>query len=148
MAGNGAGEVFGDQIERGVPGDRFELPRTFCTSAPQRHGETIRVMDAFGIARDLGTHYAIGVRLVSPVHTPDAGKALRTRVNLDLERADARAVVRADARKLRRSSSGIHGSRHPDVSEPGTPTVLPGDSKQIIAVAGARKHALTRVELN
>src|SRR5262245_259678 len=33
-------------------------------------------------------------------------------------------------------------------SEPGTPTVLPGDADQVVTVAGARGHAAARVKLD
>jgi hypothetical protein len=49
-----ARERLGDLVERVVPGDRLELAGPFRPDPPQRPAQTLRMMEALGIARDLG----------------------------------------------------------------------------------------------
>ena len=93
-----------------IPADGPELARTLGAGAQQRFGQPIRVVDALGIARDLRADHAVGVALaLEPAHAPDA----RIGQNLDLERAGARAIMRAHGRtkgRLRGKRS-IHRAR-------------------------------------
>src|ERR1700689_5469675 len=62
-------------------------------------------MDALGIARHLRAHDALGVGVGrSAMHAPDAVPA----DHLDIERADRRAVVRADGGAARDVEWGVH----------------------------------------
>src|SRR3546814_3871737 len=60
--------------------------------APQRRGQAVGMMNPLGVARDLGADNAVGIVVAArAAHLADA----RARQPLDLERAGARAVVRA-----------------------------------------------------
>ena len=50
----GLQEFLRDDVERVVPGDRLELTGALRADAAQRLGQPVLVMDALGIARDLG----------------------------------------------------------------------------------------------
>src|SRR5262249_23986371 len=94
MALRRSGEVIGDDVERVVPGDRREaLGIALGTGAAQRLRETLRVMLALGIARDLAADDAGGVGMPGPA----VDAADRARVDpLHRERAHARSIMRAD----------------------------------------------------
>ena len=59
-----AEKFLGDQIERIVPRDRREVARPFRSFAHQRPGQPVRMVDALGIARDLGADHPRGVAVV------------------------------------------------------------------------------------
>ncbi len=87
----GAGEGFGDEIERVVPGDRRELPGALGAGAAQRLQQAIGMMRPLGVARDLGADHAGGIGVVGGA--ADAADGVRIE-HLDLERAGRRAIVR------------------------------------------------------
>src|SRR5262245_41213978 len=68
----GLNEFFRDQIERVVPGDFFELARPFFSLAPQGLQESLRMMLALGVTRDLRADHSRGVVVVfRAMHAPD-----------------------------------------------------------------------------
>ena len=105
MLALGFQERLGDAVERLVPRDRHKLPRAFRADARQRAGQPVRMMDAFGIARHFRADDALGVGMVGrAMHPTDAVSA----DHLDVERADRRAVVRADGRAAHDVERGVH----------------------------------------
>ena len=104
----GADELSGDDIERVIPGDRSELAAAFAADAPQRLREAVGMMDALGVARDLGADHARRVGIVlGAAHAADRALA----EHLDLERAGRRAVVRTGRGGNARAKGLIHGIR-------------------------------------
>src|SRR6202521_2204060 len=93
---SGAGQPFSDEVERVVPRGWLERGMTDALVADpaQRHREPLRVVLTLGIARDLGADDAVGV--VLRLGAPDAANVAAI-CPLDLERAGAWAIVRADA---------------------------------------------------
>ena len=91
--GDGRLQARGDEVERVVPSNRLELSAALGADSAQRVHQAIGVVHAFGIARDLGADDAIRVRLRRPA---DAADALGRKA-LDIQRANAGAIVRADA---------------------------------------------------
>ncbi len=92
MLAFGGIEAIGDLVERLVPGDSRELARTFGPGPPQRMQQSVRVMNALGIARDLGADDAGGIGLqLGPAHPADALAV----EDLDIERAGRGAIMRA-----------------------------------------------------
>ena len=90
------GQRLGDLVERIVPGDRLEgiEARAFFADPAQRLREAFRMMLPLGVAGDLGADHTLGVGLRrSPSDPADAAPVEA----LDLERAGARAVMRAHA---------------------------------------------------
>ena len=59
----GGVEAIGDFVERLVPGNPRELPGALRPGAAQRMHQPVRMMDALGIARDLGADDAGGIGL-------------------------------------------------------------------------------------
>src|SRR5713101_6286155 len=95
VAPRGLGEGLGDAVERLVPGDRHERcdPYPLVADAAQRRLETLRVVLPLGIARDLGADHARRIGMILAAVDPSD----RPRVEpLHLERAGARAIMRAD----------------------------------------------------
>ncbi len=93
MALGGARERLGNLVEGIVPGDRREFSGTLRPDPAERAGEAVRVMEALVIARDLGADHARGVGIaVRASHLAEPAAVQ----SLDLERAHARAIVRAD----------------------------------------------------
>src|SRR4029077_13327280 len=88
----GARELFGHDVERVVPGNRRKLAATFGADTAQRTLQSVRVMYALGIARDLGADYARRVGIIP--RTTDAADRMVVE-NLDFERTGRGAVVRA-----------------------------------------------------
>ena len=86
-------ERLGHGVERLVPGDPRELPGALRADAAERVEEPVGVMDALGVAPHLLADDAgrVGVARGAPHPADRAGVEA-----LDLERARARAVVRAD----------------------------------------------------
>ena len=84
-------EARGDLVQRLVPGDARELAGAFRSGAAQRIQQPLGMMDALGVARDLGADDAgrIGL-LLRAAHPADAAAV----EHLDVERAGRRAVVR------------------------------------------------------
>ena len=97
MASRGALEGLGHLVQGRFPGDRLvgPDPLAFRPDTAQRMSEAIGVMLALGIAGDLGADHPGGIAV--PGRAPDLADAGR-RQALDLERAGARAVMRADGR--------------------------------------------------
>ncbi len=111
MAGRGALEGFRHLVQRRLPGDLLVSPDPlpFRPHAAQRMGQAIGVMLALGIAGDLGADHPRGIAV--PGRAPDLADA-RRRQALDLERAGARAVMRADGRdEVEGHASGFQGSQ-------------------------------------
>ena len=96
---------FGDDVERIVPGDRGELAAALGADAPQRTREAVGMMDALGVARDLGADHAGRVGIVLGAADTADGALVE---DLDLERAGRRAVVRTG----RGSDAGADGLIH------------------------------------
>ena len=96
MALGGAGQLFGDLVERLVPGNRREgdSADAFLADPAQWPRQPRRMMLAFGVTGNLRTHHAPGIGLRrGSAHPPDA-----TAVDaLDFERARARTIMRTDA---------------------------------------------------
>ncbi len=86
-----------------------ELAGALRPDAAQRLGQTVLVMDALGVARDLRADDAGRVALIA--RAVDAADA-RAVDHLDVERADGRAVVRTD----RGTSHDVEGRVHGDLS--------------------------------
>src|SRR6202790_1445435 len=84
-------ELRGDLVQRLVPGNPRELSRALRSGPAQRMHQPIRMMDAFGIARDLGADDACGIGLQFGAAYP-ADRA--TVDHLDVERAGRWAIVR------------------------------------------------------
>ena len=101
----GAGELFGDKIECVVPGDRGELAAPLGTDPAQRMLETVWMMHPLGITRDFGADDAGGVGVI--FGAADATDRL-VAVNLDLERAGRRTIVRTS----RSGDTGADGLVH------------------------------------
>src|SRR5579863_1112694 len=98
VALGGASQPFGDEVERVVPRDRFEggMADALAADPAQRHRQALGVVLPLGVAADLGANDTIGVALGAGA--ANAADAVRTDP-LDLERAGARAVVRAYAER-------------------------------------------------
>ena len=81
-----------DLVERLVPGNPRELARALRPDAAMRIDQPVRMMDAFGVAADLGADHArrIGLQL-GTAHPADRGIV----DHFDIERAGRRAIVRA-----------------------------------------------------
>ena len=84
-------EFFGDEVERRLPARLLPCPLAFGAGAHQRLQQAVGMMDALGIARDLGADDAGRVAVV--LGAMDAADAVRAE-DLDVERAGRRAVVR------------------------------------------------------
>ena len=90
--GGGAGEGVGDAVERVVPGDLAELGGAFGAGAQEGVEDAAGVVDALGVAGDFVADDAGGVGVVGAADGADRGAVEQ----LDVERAGAGAVVRAD----------------------------------------------------
>ena len=68
-------ERLGDFIQRGLPRDRAKLPRSLLAYPLQRLLQAVRMVDSFGVARDLGANDAIRVTIgCSAPDSADAGR--------------------------------------------------------------------------
>ena len=84
-------ETRGDFVERFVPGDARELTGALRPGPAHRIEQPVGMMDALGIARDLGADDAGGVGLLlGTAHPADAAAV----DHLDVERAGRWAIVR------------------------------------------------------
>ncbi len=82
-----------DPVERLVPTDRRELAGAFWPDPHQRLCQAVGVVDALGVARDLGADNPRRVALLGrAANAPDP----RAADDLDVKGADRRAVMRAD----------------------------------------------------
>ena len=84
-------EARGDLVERLVPGDARELAGALRPGAAHRIEQPLGMMDALGVARDLGADDAGRVGLLFRAADPADGAAVD---HLDVERAGRRAVMR------------------------------------------------------
>lgn len=84
-------EPRGDLVQRLVPGDPRELAGTFRPGAAHRVEQPVRMMDTFGVARDLGADDTGGIGLQLGPADPADALALD---HLDVERAGRRTVMR------------------------------------------------------
>ena len=91
-----AHERFGDLVQRVVPGDRRERARALRADPAQRLRQPVGMVEALGVARDLGADHAGRVRVA--LRALDLAQAPAVQL-LDLERAHRRAVVRTDGRQ-------------------------------------------------
>ena len=87
----GADKLFGNDVERVIPGNRRELAAAFAADAPQRLREAVGMMDALGVARDLGADHACRVGIV--LGAADAADRVLVE-HFDLKRAGRWAIVR------------------------------------------------------
>ncbi len=96
VALGGAGQPFGDLVECRVPRDRLEggAAHALVADPAQWLRQPVGVMLALGIARDLGADHTRRVGLAAGAVDPADAIAVDA---LDLERAGAGAVMRADA---------------------------------------------------
>ncbi|MNE64233.1 hypothetical protein D3C80_1596350 [compost metagenome] len=86
-------ECVGDLVERSLPGKLLPVAIALRPFAALRHHETARMIDALGIARDLGADDARRIGIVRrPAHAADP--AVLGQINI--QRAGARTVVRTD----------------------------------------------------
>ena len=70
-------EAIGDLVQRLVPRNPRELPGAFRAGAAQRMHQPIRMMDALGVARDLGADHAGGIGLqLGAAHPADGGASI------------------------------------------------------------------------
>ena len=85
-------EFLGHKVERGLPACLFPDALAFGSGAHQRLQEPVWMMDAVGVAGDLGADDAgrIGI-VLCPVHAADAVRPEQ----FDVERAGGRTVMRA-----------------------------------------------------
>ena len=84
-------EAVGDLVQRFVPRNPRELAGALGSGAALRIDQSIRMMDALGIARHLGADHAGGIGLqFGAAHPADAGAI----DHLDIEGTGRRAVVR------------------------------------------------------
>ncbi len=111
-------ERFGGDVERIVPGDRLERTRSFRCRAAKRRRQPVRVMDALGVARDLGADHASRVGIV--IGAAQSADPLPVQ-HLHFQRAGGRAVVRA-GRRTDFKRGGTDGLVHP--------SNMPSDSMQ------------------
>ena len=86
----GLEEILGDKIERRFPRDRFEGTLAFDAGPPQRLRQPIGMMDALGIASDLGADHACRVGIIGRAVYATDGALIE---NLDLERASRGAIM-------------------------------------------------------
>ena len=88
----------GDLVERLVPADRREVARALGADPPQRPRQPVGMMEALGVAPDLGADHAGGIGIaLGAAHLAEAAAIARMVDDaLDLERADAGTVVWAD----------------------------------------------------
>ena len=84
-------ETRGDFVQRLVPGNPRELARTLRTGAAHRMEQPVGVMNALGVARDLGADHAGGIGLQLGAADPADRAAVD---HLDVERAGRRTIVR------------------------------------------------------
>ncbi len=96
VALRGAAQPLGDLVERVVPRNRREggTADALVADPAQRLRQPVGMVLALGIARDLGADDAVRIGLGSGSADPPDAASVDT---LDLQRASARAVVRADA---------------------------------------------------
>ncbi len=101
----GAHEILGDKIERVVPRYRREFAAALRPDAAQRVRQAIGMIDALGVARDLGADHARGVGIVG--RAADAADRVPVE-DLDLERTGRRAIVRAGGSGDARANELVH----------------------------------------
>ena len=85
----------GRVVQSGTPSEVYNRPAdAFVADPAQRLRQAVGMMLALGILGDLGAHYTVRVSLARrPTNPPDTVSVDA----LDLERAGARAIMRADA---------------------------------------------------
>ena len=100
-----AQEALRHEVERVVPGQGREggAPLALGADPPQRRGEPLGMVLALGIAGDLGADDSGGIRVIRRAADAAYGSGVEP---LHRERADARAIVRAD----RGNDVARHGS--------------------------------------
>ena len=86
-------EIVSNAVKRLIPTDRRELPAALGADALERLGQPIRVVDTLVVTSDLRADDAGRVGLFA--RAMDTADALAAN-HLDVERANRRAVVRAD----------------------------------------------------
>ena len=101
----GREELVCDPIERLVPPDAGELAGALRPGAHQRMGQPVGMVDAFGVARDLGADHARRVGLARRTVDPSDAAAVD---HLNLKGAGRRAVVRTDAVAAQDGGGSVH----------------------------------------
>ena len=92
VLGFGALKRVRDNVECVVPGDWRKFPAAFGAGAPQRLFEPIGMMDALGVAGDLGADHACRIKIVfRTAHAADRAAV----EHFHFKRAGGRAIVRA-----------------------------------------------------
>ena len=84
-------ERFGGDVERVVPGDRLERARSLRALAAQRLRQSVRMMDALGITRDLRADHPGRVVIVLGAAQPPDALPVK---HLDFQRTGRRTIVR------------------------------------------------------
>ena len=84
-------EASRDFVQRLVPGNSRELARTLQPGATHRIEQTVRMVNALGVTRDLGADNARGISLLFGAPYSANAAALD---HLDVERAGRRAIMR------------------------------------------------------
>ena len=116
MARRHVAEGSRDTVQRFVPANTAELSAALRAGAQQGMGQPIRMVDALGIARDLGADHARRVWVVGPTHRADA----RAVDDLNIQCAGRRAVVRANGTVGLRASGKRHVHDQPCLDLGGT----------------------------
>ncbi len=95
MALHRAGEGLGDLVQRLVPAKRLESALAFGAAPAERLAQPVRMVEPLGVAGDLGADHAgrVGIA-IGAAHLAEPA----IRQAFDLERADARAIMRAHRR--------------------------------------------------
>ena len=96
-----------DAVERFVPSDRGELSRALGPDPHERFRQPVGVVDPLAVAGDFRAYHPRGVGLVR--RAADASDP-RSRNDLDVERANRRAVVRADGRLADDLGRSVHAN--------------------------------------
>src|SRR6185295_17864370 len=110
---------FGHQIEGRIPTDALELTRALRTCAPQRMHEAVGVMDALGVAGNLGANDAGRVAMIGrTVHPANPIVAQQ----LNVKRTGRRTIVRTNGMANGNLGWRVHGRpserrSHPTLTE-------------------------------
>ena len=127
-------ELLGHDVERVGPGDLGELPGALGADAAQRFHQPVGMVDALGVAGDLLADHARGVVVAHRAAHPADLLAVQP---LDVERAGAGAVVRAD-----RGNDGDARSRRTCRARQGRRNGRQGPCRRIAPLDAHGPHAI------